>query len=131
MNYLKVFEAYFDESKSWEEVEINRYHSFIRTHQRKVAYKYSQELDIFEGAYNLYQRDEDDYDHHQYRIKNDTLEIYLVPHKIDVFVRAFEDDWYTIMKGKYRNYDDTDYSEQDFFIVDSLEGINDWIEANL
>jgi len=131
MNHIKLFEAYFDESKSWEEVTINQYRDFSNSHQKKSNYKYDGELGIFEDIYDLYERDSDDYDHHQYRIHLNTLEILLVPHKIDIFVRAFEDDWYTIEAAKYHDYEDTDYSKQNYFIVDSLDGINDWIQANL
>lgn len=132
MNYLKLFEAYFDESKTWEEVNIHDYHLFSRSHQKKENHDYSEELDIFENALgNLYQRDEDDFNNNQYRVHLGALDIHLVRRKIDIIVKAFEDDWYTIMKGKYHYYEDTDYSEQDFFIVDSLEGVDDWIQANL
>lgn len=132
MNYLKLFEAYFDESKTWEEVDVHNYHLFSSSHKKKENHDYSEELDIFEGALgNLYQRDEDDFNNNQYRVHLGALDVYLVRRKIDVIVRAFEDDWYTIMKLVQNNPYHRNSDIYLFYIVDSLEGIDEWIQANI
>lgn len=132
MNHIKLFEAYFDEKEdtTWEEISYDQFTDFVKTHQSIKNHDYSDIFDIFDEAYNLYQKDGEDYNHNQYRIGKYwayPIEFYLVPKKTDIFISAFEDDWYTISVCKYRDYSDDDYYSQDRYLADGIEGVNDWL----
>lgn len=129
MNYLKLFEAYFDdkEDTTWEEISSGQFMEFQMTHPRIMNHDYNDAFDIFDESYNLYQKDSNDFNNNQYRITPTALEIYLVSKKTDIYVSALEDDYYFIKVLKYRDYSDEDYYDVDYFLADGIEGVNDWL----
>lgn len=126
MVYIKLFESYFSDGKTWEEVSHFEFSKFINNH--KLISNYGEAFDIFDEAYNLYQKDPDDFNNNQYEKKADHLIIYLVRRKIDIVISAFEDSWYTIKVCKFKDYSDDDYYTIDYYIADDWEGLNDWLQ---
>jgi len=128
MKYLKLFEAYFNgDDITWEEISSEQHQEFGKDHPKILNYKYDDVFDIFDSAYNLYQKDEDDLNNNQYRITPSSLEIYLVSKKTDIFISAHEDSWYSIRVCKYRNHDDVDYYSSDYYLADDIEGVDEWL----
>lgn len=129
MNYLKLFEAYFDnkEDTTWEEVDTYQLREFEETHPKIIDYDYDDVFEIFDETYNLYQKDFHDFNNNQYRKMPLALEIYLVNKKIDIFISIYQDDWYSIRVCKYRSSEDDDYYSVDNYLADGIDGVNDWI----
>ena len=130
MNYLKLFEAYFDnkEDTTWEEVDAYQLREFEETHPKIIDYDYDDVFEIFDETYNLYQKDFHDFNNNQYRKMPLALEIYLVNKKIDIFISIYQDDWYSIRVCKYRSSEDDDYYSVDNYLADGIDGVNDWID---
>lgn len=138
MVHLKLFEAYFDSDGVYEEVSYQKLNEFMSSHTNIENYKYEQELEMIDKLFNLYQRDVDDFNNNQYDVTHNyqnsyhdssLLEIYLVRKKIDIFISAYDDEWYTIRYCEYRRYDDLDYSKQLYYICDGLDGLNQWFKT--
>lgn len=129
MNYLKLFEAYFDgkEDTTWEEVDTYQLREFEETHPKIIDYDYDDIFEIFDETYNLYQKDFHDFNNNQYRKMPLALEIYLVNKKIDIFISIYQDDWYSIRVCKYRSSGDDDYYSVDNYLTDGIDGVNDWV----
>lgn len=129
MNYLKLFEAYFDgkEDTTWEEVDAYQLREFEETHPKIIDYDYDDVFEIFDETYNLYQKDFHDFNNNQYRKMPLALEIYLANKKIDIFISIYQDDWYSIRVCKYRSSEDDDYYSVDNYLADGIDGVNDWI----
>jgi hypothetical protein len=129
MNYLKLFEAYFDakENTTWEKVNIYQLIEFEKKHPKIINYDYDDVFEIFDDTYNLYQRDFNDFNNNQYRKTPLALEIYLVNKKTDIFISAHQDNWYSIRVCKYKKSEDSDYYSIDNYLIDDIEGINDWL----
>jgi hypothetical protein len=129
MNYLKLFEAYFDNKKdtTWEEVDTYQLREFEETHPKIIDYDYDDVFEIFDETYNLYQKDFHDFNNNQYRKMPLAIEIYLVNKKIDIFISIYQDDWYSIRVCKYRSSEDDDYYSVDNYLADGIDGVNDWI----
>lgn len=129
MNYLKLFEAYFDgnEDTTWEEVDTYQLREFEETHPKIIDYDYDDVFEIFDEAYNLYQKDFHDFNNNQYRKMPLALEIYLVNKKVDIFISIYQDDWYSIRVCKYRSSGDDYYYSVDNYLTDGIDGVNDWV----
>lgn len=154
VNYIKLYEAYFDnsDSETWELIDYAQYISFDRSHNTIMNYDYDKELNMFDSIYELYPKEGGDFDNNQYKLNPSTdayhlrlhnkvqhnksfcpnsfivLEIYLVPKKTDIFISAYEDEWYTIKFCKYRKYEDVDYTSTIYYIADGLQGLKDWLD---
>ena len=147
MNYIKLYEAYFSNSKTYELINNVQYSSFIETHNTINYYSYDKELNIINSIYNLSKKGKMFSGYDEYDIKtmpwqgtNDDfvcqeLVIYLKPnprrttYRIVVHIEAFEDEWYIIKYCDYLNIIST-YSRK-FYVVDGLDGINDIIKDGL
>ena len=134
---IKLYEAYFDGKETlWEKVDYSQHMEFEQSH--KSTYDYDEVIDLFDGIYNLYARDISDYDNNQYNIKNGSrshwlneLEIFLFKKRCDIFIKCFEDEWYSMRVGTYDLLSDEEYNKCTYYIIDGMNGLRDLIGKDL
>ena len=132
MRNLKAFENFNNDLV--REVTRTEYSDWVNNHQRTSDY--DDVLGLFDDKFDLYQYDPSETNYNTYRISqghsNSALRIHLkkynrIPCKQDLFILSFDDEWFTIESCFYDSFEDDDYTDIKYFICDSLEGVQEWL----
>lgn len=123
MRYNKIYESL--NSSLIEEVTHAEFHSWKRSH--KMIKDLDKVFDLFNDKFDLYEDEPYEDYYNTYKIRKDTLEIKLKKLKQDIFINSFDDEWFTIGQCFYHSFEDTDYDEVKYFICDSIEGVEEFL----